>query len=186
MAILSDFGTLDYDQIADYKTSIETIDTMLGMLSFPLVEESVNGNGITISVFEKSLFGKKGRGYISFSYIEDTQADTTKFIYENGEPAPKSAEVLLGLEFSCVYNEYYVPSQVQTYKLGTNRKQILSYGVLMQNIEAKYNAVSQLHLEQIQTSMFSPTERFLSRMCSSINDVKQKFEVFEKLGLQTK
>lgn len=180
MANLTDYGVLDYEEIADYKIPVETIDTMIGLLSFPIVEESINDSSITIRVFEKSLWSKKEKGYISLKYIDDAQADISKFNYDNNEPIPKFSEILLGLEFSSVYNEYYVHSHFQTYDLGSPRKQVISYGVLIHNIDVKYDVVGQLHLEKLQEDVLSPASNLLGKISDDLRNLRKKLEIFEK------
>jgi len=184
MAKLVDYGILDYEDIADYKIPVETIDTMLGLLAFPIIEETINDDGITINVYEKSFWGKKHRGYISLKHIDDIQADITKFNYDDGSVAPENSEILIGLDFSCVYTEIYVRAHVKTYALGRPRKQILSYGVVIDNLNSKDQLWRKLSMEQLEESMsaFPPMaiNQLPGIMIDSFTELRKKFKVFEK------
>lgn len=196
MASLADFGELDYEKLTDGNIDKETIDTIIGMLSFATTEERINRDGKTISVFEKSFWGKKPKGYITLSYIDDAKLDTTRedieqyiaqisefnqSYYSEDFVIPKFSDLLIGFEFSSSYERINVPEIFKTYELGKPRKQIISHGLIMHNIHVEHNVWGQLQLEELNNGMmFSPRERFCSTMCANLMNVEDKFRDFYK------
>ena len=149
MAKLADYGTFDYMRIASYKIPAETQNTLLGFLSFPIVEQTILDDGISINVYEKSFFGKRHKGFITLRYIDNKQADISQFYSSDGSAPPENCEILIGLEFMCAYQRYNVSAHAQIYDLGYSRKQILSYGLLMDNITAHEESWHRLMREQL-------------------------------------
>ncbi|MDB5287337.1 MAG: hypothetical protein JWR05_2286 [Mucilaginibacter sp.] len=196
MAKLYEYGSLDYDQITDYNNDIKTYDAILGFQCFPVVEEKNIDDGITISVFEKSFWGKKPKGYITLRFIEDAQLDTTKGDIEESmvkiaefnkgyyveESLPQEfSKKLIGFEFYSEYEKYYVPSLLHTYELGIPRKLIVSYGLLTHHLNVRYDSIGRLHLAEMQSGGFyTPNERYLSKLCDGVREAQRKLNVFEK------
>lgn len=182
MAKLVDYGSLNYSLLDDYKEPEAAIQTITGLLSFPIVETETYDDGIVINVFEKTLFGKKHRGYLSLLYIDDFRADTNKFIFSPGTPAPNFLDMLIGLEFKCKYTSYFVQEQLWSYELGESRRQLISYGLIKNLIDMKSGAHNeivneQFNIDPMSSSMsYAFTMRSKSTQISSILDSFLKFK----------
>jgi hypothetical protein len=182
MAKLAEYGVLDYDQMTDYETYTDTIDTLLAVLSFPVIEEKINDDGIIISLFEKSFWGKKPKGYLSLKYIEDAQLDITKNNIEDSiaKIAEFNEEYYAEDEPIHEFSKILICIDAQIHNLSRPRKRVISYGFLMHNVNLKYNAIGQLHLEEMQNGFNSAKERYLSGQADIIHNLNQRLEVFKK------
>jgi hypothetical protein len=131
MASLAKFGVLDYEKITNSNIDKEIIDTIIGMLSFSTIEERINRDGKTFSVFEKAFWSKKPKGYITLSYIDDAKLDTTRedieqYIEQISEfnegyytedfVIPKFSDLLIGFEFNSPYTQINIPEMFKTYE----------------------------------------------------------------------
>lgn len=134
--------------------------------------------------------GQKPKGYISLKYVNDAKLDLTingiedivaeiaafnKEYYDEETPIPAFSTALIGFEFSSAYHNLYINSR----KLGSPRKQVLSYGFLTHNLNVKYDAIGQLHLEEMQNGFGSFRDSYLSGQADEIRTLMQKFKIFE-------
>jgi len=180
MALLSEYGKLFTNEVFDYSIHTKAIDTIIGVSSFPIIEDVVTDSSISIVGIEKSLWRKKQNGFVTIEYIEDLKADGSGFQYSNGEKLPEYAEILLGFEFHSIYNKYYNAEHIMTYNLGSPRKQILSYGILIHCLNMRYHAFTEEELKMLRIDVFGNGWKHFRTLSKSINDILIKLKLFDK------
>ncbi|MET3980671.1 hypothetical protein ABIB62_003275 [Mucilaginibacter sp. UYP25] len=128
-----------------YKTTIETISALL--LLYPLVEEEHSTHGLIIKLYQKSFFGKKQKGFIKLEYLPGGHIDSSKKIDDEGNPFPPYTDILLGMEYSAAHTYIYWTEQSRNFSIASPQKQILSYGLLIENIKFYKEISNKLDLE---------------------------------------
>ena len=154
MALLKDYGDIDYNVLLNKDTYSDATATLIGILNFQIVTEKSNEKGFLLEVYEKSFWGKKEKGYLSFKFIEDQRADTSRFKLPNGN-TPPFCDILLGFEFSSVYKKIYVNGNFIPYELGSARKQVLSYGIFINHLKIFHESFCNLYNEKLMGEVSS-------------------------------
>lgn len=185
MALVSDYGGIkpslfDYQP---YKTTIETISALL--LLYSIIEEEFSVHGVTLHFFQKSIFGKKQKGFLQLEYLTGNHIDATKRFDVDGRPMAAYTDLLIGMYYGSAYNSVNWSEQYRTLSMQSPEKQILSYGILLENIDGQITAIRTLQAEEFNSTndiMMLNTGRmaYFRKNIELLERVKGKFTFFEK------
>jgi hypothetical protein len=187
MAFLSEYGGIKPDMLKDkpYETTIETIRALL--LLYPLYIEEYTHEGVTIHFFQKSLWGKKQKGFLKLEYLPGQHNDSIDSLNPDRKTLAAYSDLLIGMEYGSAYDSVYWTEQFCELLMNSPHKQVLNYGILFEILNLKKNSISQLKLEIMRannTSMWdtSTMDRigFYSREEDLYKRVASLLKVFEK------
>jgi hypothetical protein len=146
MTYLTDYISADKPMLHDDTIHLEAIDTICGLLAFPIVEKNTGSEGFTINGYEKSFWSKKLKGSVSLHYVQDAEIREPEYSISAGQELPPYSDILIGMNF---WSEY---KSIGLTQLGVSRKEVLNLGMLLSNIQAKMDALSQLSVEILSNS----------------------------------
>lgn len=159
MPQLTEYENLNLDQIFDFNINKSAIESVLGILLFPVINEEITETGFKIigSEVKKSFWGNKTqeKGHIKFQYLKTIESDLSDLIYHGyGEPSslPEHANILLAFEFNSEYSKYHSFEKhcFPGHEMGKSRKEILSYGVLNNIIQEQTKAYNDIQLNYLK------------------------------------
>lgn len=160
MAFFKDYGQINYSQILDYDSSFAAVQSIIGICSFPIVEENLGRESTTLLGYEKGFWSKKLKAYVQMELITDAHLDFKLIELEGLEVIPERAEMLIGISVESDFEKFTVPGITKPFTMGKPRKQLLSYGRIMQIIDSQDNIYSELKLAELR--LHTPAERFAS------------------------
>lgn len=185
MATLSEYGGIK-PSIITFKPYKETIETISGLLLlYPIVEEEYLSDGIVYHFFKKGFWGKKQMGYLKIEYLPGKHTDTELTVYEDGTPLPPYTDIVIGVEYGSQYNSVNWMEQSRTFDLKSPHRQVLSVGILFQNLEAEKQVFRTLQAEEFNNAghiLMINTGRmnYLRKHIELLDIVKAKLKPFDR------
>lgn len=188
MALISDYDGIKPSIITyqPYQQTVDTISTLI--LLYPLFEEVFTKDGLEIHFYKKSLWSKKQKGFLKLEYLPGVHTDTTIKLDESGNPYPPYVDLLFGMAYWSEDVSANWTEQSRILSISSPPKQILSYGLLIENIKVAKRAILQLKLEKMDESgsplMWDSASmaqmQYHSNNMELLDKVKSKFDFFNK------
>lgn len=184
MALVSEYGGIK-PSIITFEPYKQTIETITGLfLLYPIIEEEYLRDGIIYHFFKKSFWGKKQLGYLKMEYLPGKHTDTSLKEDSNGNPLPPYTDIVIGFEYGSEHKSV-TTERFQLYNLQSPEKQVLSYGILLENIGVQNTVFRKLQAEEFNSAgdiMLLNTGRLdsLKKSIELLESVKSKLKVFDK------
>lgn len=191
MATLNDYGTIDYNVVSDPDALYDAITSIIGICSFPITEENFELDSITMLGYVKGFWSKKLKAYVRLEFIKDAKLDVNLLVLQESQSVPDHANMLFALTVETEIEKFNVPGIAKTFELGKSRKQILSYGMMIQKIETNHKGFTEMQLIEMREK--TPAEMYLGgnlnfsdrfylakQESDDLVKAKQKMDFFEK------
>jgi hypothetical protein len=187
MAFLSEYDGTKPDILTyqPYKQTIETISALL--LLYPIIVEEWVTEGVTIYFYQKSFWGKKQKGYLKLEYLTGKHSTEISPYKEADNTLPAYSDLLIGIAFGSVYTSVNWPQQHRNLTISSPPKQVLSYGIMIENIRFAQEVIGKMELEILaagggsiwDVSVMAKLD-YQKRERDLLTQVANLFKVFEK------